>query len=305
VQKLEKKIKISQNPFVLMPILLLMWGSLASISKLLLNNLDSYQVLFYMYGIGGVSFFIIANLKMQLRYIFSWKPLDIMLLLFCGALTFFYDFFYLKSLELIPAVEASMLNYLFPIFIVLLAIPIHKEKLNLFKIISVAMGFMGTILLISKGNLVNITFTNITGDVFAILAAVCWGLFTNLIKKNQKEMLASTFFITVVAFVLSAGAIVTTSHFVVPQRTDFYGVLWLSMSNIVLGFFLYFRALKYSSASLIASFTFFTPFITLIFIVLLLGEKLTISDFIAASLIIFSVPIQKLGNTVCKKVVQS
>lgn len=291
----------SQNPFVLMPILLLMWGSLAAISKLLLNNLDSYQVLFYMYGIGSVAFFVIVILKMQLSNIFSWNSSDIILLLFCGTLTFLYDFFYLKSLELIPAVEASMLNYLFPIFIVLLAVPIHKEKLNLYKIISVAMGFMGTILLITKGDLANITFTNFKGDVFAILAAVCWGLFTNLIKKNQKEMLASTFFITVVAFVLSVGAIVTTSHFVLPQRADFYGVLWLSMSNIVLGFFLYFRALKYSSASLIASFTFFTPFVALVFIVLLLGEKLTTTDFIAALLIIFSVPIQKLRNFVGKK----
>lgn len=296
-----EKLKASQNPFVLMPILLLMWGSLAAISKLLLNNLDSYQVLFYMYGIGVIAFLVIFLFKGQLRSIFSWKFSEIVLLLSCGTLTFLYDFFYLKSLELIPAVEASMLNYLFPIFIVLLAIPIHKEKLNLYKIISIAMGFMGTILLITKGDLTNINFTNFKGDIFAVLAAVSWGLFTNLIKKNQKDILVSTFFITIVAFVLSVGANLASSRFIIPQKTDFYGVLWLSMSNIVLGFFLYFRALKYSSASLIASFTFFTPFVTLVFIVLLLGEKLTVTDCLAAILIVFSVPIQKVGNLVSKK----
>ncbi|WP_025692965.1 EamA family transporter [Paenibacillus zanthoxyli] len=68
------------------------------------------------------------------------------------------------------------------------------------------------------------------------------------------------------------------------------------MSNIVFGFFLYFRALKYSSASLIASFTFFTPFVTLLFIVLLLGEILTVTDYLAAVLILFSVPVQKIRN---------
>ncbi|CAH1199226.1 hypothetical protein PAECIP111893_01269 [Paenibacillus plantiphilus] len=64
----------------------------------------------------------------------------------------------------------------------------------------------------------------------------------------------------------------------------------------MLGFFLYFRALKYSPASIIASFTFFTPFVTLIFIMLLLGEKLTALDGVAALLILLSLPVQRIGN---------
>ncbi|AKG34384.1 DMT family transporter [Paenibacillus durus] len=296
MQKRDNKLEASKNPFILMPILLLMWGSLAAVSKLLLNHLDSYQVLFYMYGLGAAVFLVIVMLKGQLRAIFSWKRSEIILLLSCGVFTFLYDFLYLKSLELIPAVEASMLNYLFPIFIIVLAIPIHKEKLNLYNMISIGMGFMGTILLVTKGDFANIRFTNFKGDMLAILAAISWGFFTNLIKKNQKDMLISTFSITAAAFILSIGAMLASSHFIIPQRADFYGVLWLSMSNIVFGFFLYFRALKYSSASLIASFTFFTPFVTLLFIVLLLGERLTVTDCLAAVLILFSVPVQKIGN---------
>ncbi|MBM7653483.1 DMT family transporter [Neobacillus cucumis] len=296
-----QKIDVTKSPYFLMPILLLMWGSLAAISKLLLNNLDSYQVLFYMYGIGVAAFFIIVVFKGKFSAILSWKRSEFAFLCLCGTLSFLYDFFYLKSLERIPAVEASMLNYLFPIFIVIFAIPIHKEKLTVSKSLSIVMGFMGTLLLVTKGDLANVTFTNFTGDLFAILAAVSWGLFTNLIKKNKKDMFLSTFFITFTAFVLSVGSMLLSSEFLIPQRTDFFGVSWLSISNIVLGFFLYFRALKYSPASLIASFTFFTPFVTLVFIVILLGEKLTISDYFAALLIIFSVPIQKVGTLVGKK----
>ncbi|ULT55009.1 DMT family transporter [Neobacillus drentensis] len=296
-----QKMDITKSPLFLMPILLLMWGSLAAVSKLLLNNLDSYQVLFYMYGIGVAVFFVIVVFKVKFSVIRSWKRSEFALIISCGSFTFLYDFFYLKSLERIPAVEASMLNYLFPIFIVLFAIPIHKEKLTVYKVLSIGMGFMGTVLLVTKGDLANLTFTNLKGDFFAMLAAVSWGLFTNLIKKNQKDMFLSTFFITITAFVLSVGAILISSEFILPHRTDFLGVTWLSISNIVLGFFLYFRALKYSPASLIASFTFFTPFVTLVFIVILLGEKLTITDYFAALLIISSVPIQKVRNIMGKK----
>ncbi|AFC29564.1 hypothetical protein PM3016_2684 [Paenibacillus mucilaginosus 3016] len=298
----QDKLDASKNPYVLMPILLLMWGSLAAVSKLLLERLDSYQVMFYMYALGAVIFLAILIRKVRLKEALkSWKVSDYGLLFACGLFTFLYDFFYLKSLELIPAVEASMLNYLFPIFIVLFAVPIHNEKLTWAKLVSVGMGFLGTALLTTKGDLANLNFTNAKGDVLAILAAVSWGIFTNLVKKNKKDMVVSTFLITAVALVLSTAAMLVYSRWILPGQADFLGVLWLSLSNIVLGFFLYFRALAYSPASLIASFTFFTPFVTLLFIVLLLGERLTWVDGLAAVLILFSVPMQKIGSVLAAR----
>ncbi|WP_426453016.1 DMT family transporter [Paenibacillus sp. S-38] len=293
----QDKLDASKNPYVLMPILLLMWGSLSAVSKLLLDRLDSYQVMFYMYGLGALLFLAVLLCKVRLKgALKSWKGADYGLLFACGLFTFLYDFFYLKSLELIPAVEASMLNYLFPIFIVLFAVPMHREKLTLPKLVSVGTGFLGTVLLMTKGDPANLSFTNAKGDMLAILAAVSWGIFTNLVKKNSKDTMISTFLITLVALVLSAVTMLGYSSWIVPGRADFLGVLWLSLSNIVLGFFLYFRALAYSPASLIASFTFFTPFVTLLFIYLLLGERLTWIDGFAALLILFGVPMQKIGS---------
>jgi len=286
----------SRSPFVLMPLLLLMWGSLAAVSKLLLGNLDSYQVMFYMYGFGVVIFWAMLRSRVNWRAALTWRTGEAALLFACGALTFLYDFFYLKSLERIPAVEASMLNYLFPIFIVLFAIPMHGEKMNRYKAASVLMGAAGTALLVTEGQLGSFAFTDLEGDAYAVAAAVSWGLFTNLVKKNRQDLMLSTIAITAVAFALSAGALLLSSRFVLPRSGDLYGVLWLSVSNIVLGFLLYFRALKYASASLVASFTFFTPFVTLLFIVLLLDERLTAIDAAAAALIILSVPLQKLGE---------
>ncbi|RAP73444.1 DMT family transporter [Paenibacillus montanisoli] len=290
------KLALSQSPYVLMPLLLLLWGSVAAVSKLVLAKLDSYQVLFYMNGIGVIVFACIVPFKVRWRALAAWKRMDFALLAGCGLFAFLYDFLYLQAFERIPAVEASMLNYLFPIFIVLFAIPMNGEKMNRYKLLSVLMGFAGTVLLMTKGDLAAFKLTNWVGDVLAILAAVSWGLFTNLVKKNEKDMLISTFLITVVAFVLSAAGMLAYSRLTLPSAADFGGVFWLSMSNIVLGFFLYFRALRYSPASLIASFTFFTPFITLLFIVLLLDERLTLMDGIAAMLILSSVPVQKLGT---------
>ncbi|QHW32281.1 DMT family transporter [Paenibacillus rhizovicinus] len=296
-----KKLRASQNPYVLMPILLLMWGSLAAVSKLLLREIDSYHVLFYMYGFAVIAFALILLVKRRTVTAYVWTSRTAALLLACGLFSFLYDFFYMQSLARIPAVEASMLNYLFPIFIVVFAIPLHKEKLNRYKLLSIAMGFLGTVLLMTKGDLSSLAFTNPAGDALAILAAVSWGLFTNLAKKNKQDMLLGTFFITVIAFLLSACSLIAFSSPSVPGPSALGGVLWLSMSNVVIGFFLYFQALRYSPASLIASFTFVTPFVTLALIVLLLGEKLTTVDYAAALLILAGVPVQQIGSAIAAR----
>ncbi|MDG0792263.1 hypothetical protein OMP38_16340 [Cohnella ginsengisoli] len=51
---------------------------------------------------------------------------------------------------------------------------------------------MGTLLLLTKGDNVNINFTNFRGDLFAVLAAVSWELFKKFIKKYQKDAIVST-----------------------------------------------------------------------------------------------------------------
>ncbi|SEO83497.1 DMT family transporter [Paenibacillus sp. OV219] len=291
------KLRASQNPYVLMPILLLLWGSVAAISKLVLGQLDSYQLLFYMNGVGVLSFLVIALFRRgKLKALSVWRSKQLLLLTACGLFVFLYDFLYLEALTRVPAVEASMLNYLFPIFIVLFAIPFHKERMNRYKLIAVLMGFMGTVLLTTKGDFTALRLTNLTGDLLAVLAAISWGLFTNLVKINKQDMLLSTLYMTVISFVLSAFGMFVLSEPALPHLTDFAGVFWLSMCNIVLGFFLYIQALRYSTASLVASFTFFTPFITLLFIMLLLGEQLSAIDGFAALLILSGVPIQRLGQ---------
>lgn len=296
VQMKSKKMDVTKNPFILMPVLLLMWGSLAATSKLLLKNLDNCQVLFYIYGFAVLIYSVFLLGKNKMGELRTWKGKDVVLLLLCGLFAFLYDFLYVRALEILPAIEASMLNYLFPVFIVLFAIPINQEKLNIFKVVSIGFGFTGTVLLLSKGNFANISFTSIKGDLLAILAAVSWGLFTNLTKKNNKDIVLSNIFITITAFILSISSLLAFSRFKVPEPADFSGLIWLSISNIILGFFIYIRALKYSSASLVASFTYFTPIVTVLFIILMVGERLTMIDFWAFLLICIGVPIQQLGK---------
>lgn len=297
----KQKLEVTKNPYILLPILLFLWGSLAAITKLILRSLDGYQVIFFMFGIAALVYTIVLIVKGGFAELVNWRIKDYLFILLCGIFSFLYDFLYIQSLEILPAIEASMLNYLFPIFIVLFAIPINHERLDFFKILSILFGFAGTVLLITKGNFGNMSLTNMKGDIMAISAAISWGLFTNLTKRNQKDLLLSNILIVYVAFLFSAISLITFSHFQIPTVTDFSRLVWLGVSNIVLGFLIYIRALKYTSASLVASFTYFTPFVTLFFIMIMVGEKLTLIDLLAFLLICVGVPIQGIGNRLIRR----
>ncbi len=70
-----------------------------------------------------------------------------------GILSFLYYFLYSFSLSLIDPVDASCINYMFPIWITLLAVPINGERMTAGKAISAVLGFAGMVVIVTNGDL--------------------------------------------------------------------------------------------------------------------------------------------------------
>jgi drug/metabolite transporter (DMT)-like permease len=228
---------------------------------------------------------------------------DIIKLILFSIPSFLYYIFYLLALMLIPAVEASMLNYLYPMMIVIFAVPINKEKLDMNKIISLIIGFAGVIIILTNGDFKNIKPSNIIGDLLAIGAALSWGIFSNLGKKNKVDTVLSNYIFTTVTFILSTAAMLAFSKFAVPDRNAFLGILWLGTSNIVLSYYLWFKALKSAPSALIASISFITPFVSLFFIMVMAGEKITSMQIAGLIVILLGTALQSFKEILKIKIV--
>jgi drug/metabolite transporter (DMT)-like permease len=63
---------------------------------------------------------------------------------------FGYHFFYFFAIKNAPAVEANLLNYLWPLLIVLLSSFLPNERLRWFHIVGSLLGLLGAFLLVSK-----------------------------------------------------------------------------------------------------------------------------------------------------------
>ncbi len=284
----------ASNPYLLMAVLIILWGSFSAVSKLVLTNLDSFQVQFYMFGLAAIIMTAIMGANGKLGALRTLGYRDLFRLLLYALPSFLYYSLYTLSLKLIPAIEASMLNYLFPIMIVIFAIPINKEKINSAKLLSILLGFAGTLIIITNGNFQNLKLSNLYGDLLAVIAAVCWGIFSNLGKKNKVDQVLSNYIYIVVSFVLSSVLLLLFSKPVIPDPAEFSGILWIGLSNIVIAYYLWFRVLKATSSALAASLSFITPFVTLAFIMLLLGEKITMVQIAGFLIIILGIASQNL-----------
>lgn len=280
------------NPYFLMGILLFFWGSFAAVSKLTLGKLDSMQIQFYMFGCAVLIMTVILFATGKYREMKSIALKDYAKLALYGIPQFFYYFLYVLAITMLPAVEASAINYLFPVFIVLFAVPIHGEKLTILKVVSLVIGFAGVLVIITSGDIGSFGLTSLPGDIAALGCALSWGLFSNLGKKNNLDTFLSNYIYTVTAFILSAVGLVLLSGPVLPDAGGIAGIVWLCVSNIILTYYIWFRILKIAPVSLAANLSFLSPFATLLFIIVLTGEKILLSQLIGLLVIIMGTAAQ-------------
>lgn len=280
------------NPYFLMGILLFFWGSFAAVSKLTLGKLDSMQIQFYMFGCAVLIMTVILFATGKYRELRTISLPGYVKLAVYGLPQFFYYFLYILAITMLPTIEASAINYLFPVFIVLLAVPIHGEKLTVFKVLSLIIGFVGVLVIITSGNIGSLKLTSLPGDIAALGGALSWGLFSNLGKKNKLDSFLSNYVYTITAFILSTAGLLLLSDPVLPDAAGMAGIVWLCISNIILTYYIWFRVLKIAPAALAGNLAFLSPFATLVFIVVLTGEKILFSQILGLVIIILGTAVQ-------------
>lgn len=277
-----------------MLILLIFWGSFAAVSKLTIKNMDGFQLLFAQFAAAFAIMTIMYIINGDIRKLSNLSVKQVVLTVLFALPSFLYYLFYFLSLKLIPAIEASILNYLFPVFIILFSIIIDREKMQMYKIGAILLGFAGVVVIITGGNLHSARPTNIQGDVLAICAAVSWGMFSVLGRRNPMDLQISNYLSVAISFLLSLVCVLLFSRFRAPDPPSLLGILWLSLSNIVLGYYLWFKVLKLTSAAMASSMSLITPFVTFLFIALLLNEKITGVQLAGLALVIAGLLLQNI-----------
>lgn len=270
----------------------LMWGSTAAVTKLLLNDLTNMQVLFFSTFFASAILIFICLLQGKLSIIKKYTPKDYAIFAFMGLMgVFLYRFFLQAALQLMPAQEAFIINYTWPIMVVVFAWFILKERMTGRKVLGLLLSFIGVAIVVAKGDFSVLAFSA-DGVLCALAGAVVYGFYSALGKRQHYDKYTSTAFFYIFSFLISAILLLSTSHVPALNLGQIGGLIWLGIFPSGLAFVFWLLALQHGDTAKISNIIFITPFLSLIYIYFLLGENILVSSIVGLAVIVAGILVQ-------------
>lgn len=96
---------------------------------------------------------------------------------------FGYHFVYFSAIRAAPAVEVSLIAYLWPLFLVVFSAFLPGERLRLHHVIGVVLGLAGAIIIITRGKGLSLAEGFTAGHVLAFLCSIIWSGYSVLSRR--------------------------------------------------------------------------------------------------------------------------
>lgn len=227
------------------------------------------------------------------RYFISEKvaPKDLMMLSLCGFFGFAANqaLFY-EGLNLTTPVDASIIHVTNPIFVLIFASMLIHEKVTMTKVMGIALGAGGALILILYGKMVSMGTNSFKGNILVMLNMLCYAMYLVLIK----PVVAKYHTMTILKWVSLFGLLfmipfsvpgIIGLHLQAITINEWLGVGYIVVLNTFLAYILINFALKTVEASMVSFYTYLQPVVASIMSVSLGTEIITMPKIIAALLI--------------------
>lgn len=273
----------------------LMWSTVASAFKLSLRHLDYAQLLFFATIVSTITLFALLTIQKKINVLRTCTLRDCFNSLLLGFLNpFLYYIVLLKAYTLLPAQQAVALNYTWAIQLVLLSIPLLRQSIGKKSIIAVIISYLGVLIIAIRGNFAGLRVFNLTGVVLALGSATIWALFWIYNIKDRRDEVAKLFLNFVFGFVFICIYMILTRRFTIPNLPGFLGAVYVGVFEMGITFFLWLKALRLSrTTAQVSNLIYLTPFFALVFINIVVGERILASTVIGLVFIVSGILLQK------------
>lgn len=262
---------------------ILLYSSLALFS-IFTSNIPAFELTSLSFFVA--SFVGLAFLKKQKIHISKLIKIPVKAWIIGISGLFGYHFFYFLAIKNAPAVEANLINYLWPLLIVIFSSFLPNEKLRWFHILGTIFGLLGAFLLVSKGGSFSFEAEYFWGYIFAIIAALIWSSYS-VISRTLSHI--PTYAVT--GFCMATAVLSGICHFifettVIPNATELFGILMLGLGPVGGAFYLWDYAVKNADIKLLGSISYFTPLLSTLLLVFLGYAEFTTAVTLACIFII-------------------
>ena len=268
------------------------WSTVATAFKISLEGMNFIQLLFYS---SLASTIILSFFALKKRNDFKIFTPNSVLLGFINP--FLYYLMLFKAYSLLPAQEAQPLNYTWPIALSLLSVVFLNEKMNFKKIVGLILAFFGVIIIATRGNFSLLHFESLTGVIIAVSSSIVWAAFWILNLKDNRPSEVKLFSAFFFGTIFSGIFIFLFDSFKIENYNYLFGALYIGLFEMGITFLFWNKGLQLSNDKTKSStFAYLSPFISLLFIALVLGEKIMLSSIIGLVFIVAGIIYQFKRN---------
>jgi drug/metabolite transporter (DMT)-like permease len=271
-----------------------LWALIPVVSKTGQAGLDNHQFLFWSSLVSMITLFTATIISKKLPAFKTYTKKDISLAVFTGFIGGYLCYILLYfGYASASGLEVLVLQYSWPLMMVLISIFYLKEKQPLRRWLSIISGLAGVFIVLTKGDLQHIHFGNIRVDLLVLAGAFCIALFSILSKKLTAEpyTLNTIYFITGSA--CSLLSMLVFSSFSFPPVRTIVPVLINGIFVNGISYILWVKGLRLANASYLAPFGFLTPVISAIYLIVFFNESLQMPYVIGLLLVLASGLINK------------
>lgn len=272
------------------------WSTSPTAFKLGLRFTDIWQLLT---GTTLVSTFILGLLSLtggKFRALRSFTLAELAFSILMGLLNpVAYYLILFKAYSILPAQIAQPLNMIWPIVLVLLAVPILHQRLSWISLGAMLLSFSGVVLLSRMGGTGSQDPQNRLGIFLALSTSVIWALYFLYNTRDKKDPVLRLFlnFAFASIFLLVAG--IFRSQPFPPSIEGWYASLYIGVFEMGITFVLWLMAIRLApSSDKISNLVYIAPFLNLLFASQVLGEKIYITTVSGIILLVSGIVIQNI-----------
>jgi len=272
---------------------ILLWATLASFG-VLASKIPPFQLTSMAFFVAFIIGLILWKKEGKGILVHLKWPLKVWIVGVSGL--FGYHFFYFLAIQHAPAIEANLINYLWPLFIVLFSSFLPKEKLRWFHVVGVFCGLIGVFFLISKDGGLNFETRYIYGYIYAFVAALIWSSYSVLSRLFGDVPTSAVGGFCGLTAILSLCCHLLFESTVVPNMTEFLVIIALGLGPVGGAFFVWDYGVKKGDIQLLGSLSYAAPLLSTLLLVALGLSEPSPMTWIACSFIILGSLISSLEH---------
>ncbi|NCC25304.1 MAG: DMT family transporter [Deltaproteobacteria bacterium] len=273
------------------------WSTVASAFKISLLHVEPVQLLFWSSLFSALALGLILLKRSGpagLLAVFRRNGLKTSALF--GLLNpFAYYLVLFKAYDLLPAQEAQTLNYTWGITLALLAVFLLGQKLTIKELVGIVVSYMGVLVIATRGNPWSLEFESPLGVGLALGSTLIWSLYWIYNTKDRMDPVARLFLNFCFGLVYAAVWAVFNGGYSFGGLVGLAGCAYVGVFEMGVTYVLWLSALRLArSAAQVSHYIYLSPFLSLVFIRFVVGERILVSTLAGLVLILAGLAIKAL-----------